>query len=169
MYLNSRTEAVLPALQDGARALSDGLHQTTQPLTVLQGTLELALLTANTVREYRQAIERSLGELQRLTDCFEHLRTLIRLQQPVSEIGTFGVSSIATCTRAKKHVSAAIANSASGRLISQQEAVPARVARENTEPALDGSLPAVLVRSPEAYSADVLGQTKQSKGAVSYV
>jgi hypothetical protein len=110
-----------------------------------------------------------LGELQRLTDCFEHLRTLIRLHQPVSEIAAFGVSSIATCTRVKKPASTAIANSEPGWLISQQEAVPATVARANPEPALDGSLPAVLVRSPEAYSADVLGQTKQSKGAVSYV
>ena len=71
--------------QDNAIAISRELHQATQPITVLQGTLELALLTASTIHEYRRAIERSLEELQRVTVCFEHLRAFIQ-PQPASYI-----------------------------------------------------------------------------------
>jgi len=73
-------EAPVSGDQDNALAISRGLHQATQPITVLQGTLELALLTASTIHEYRRAIERSLEELQRVTGCFEHLRACIQLQ-----------------------------------------------------------------------------------------
>jgi hypothetical protein len=56
--------------------ISMGLHQATQPLTILQGTLELALLNASTVEAYREAIEQSLAELQRVMQCFDHLRSV---------------------------------------------------------------------------------------------
>jgi len=78
--------------QEISSSISLGLHQTTQPLTILQGTLELALLNASTVDEYKYAIERSLEELQRVTDCFEHLRTITQLHQRVSDVTTFAVS-----------------------------------------------------------------------------
>jgi hypothetical protein len=68
-----------------------GLHQTTQPLTILQGTLELALLNAGTLEEYKNAIERSLAELQRVKDSFEQLRTVARLHQRVSDVTTVEV------------------------------------------------------------------------------
>ena len=48
--------------------------------------LELALLNAGTVDEYKQTIEQALEELQRVVDCFEHLRTLTQLHQPASQI-----------------------------------------------------------------------------------
>jgi len=75
-----------------SNSISLGLHQTTQPLTILQGTLELALLNASTVEECKNAIERSLEELQRVTDCFEQLRTITQLHQRVSDVTTFAVS-----------------------------------------------------------------------------
>jgi hypothetical protein len=75
-------------------AMSRGLHQATQPLCVLQGTLELALLSAGTVDDFKSAVERSLAELQRVTDSFEDLRILARLQQPASDIATFAASSM---------------------------------------------------------------------------
>jgi hypothetical protein len=74
--------------------MSRGLHQATQPLSVLQGTLELALLSARTVDDFKQAIERSLQELQRVTTSFEHLRILAQLQKPASDITTFAASSM---------------------------------------------------------------------------
>jgi len=78
--------------QEISGSISLGLHQATQPLTILQGTLELALLNASTVKEYRNAIERSLEELQRVTECFEQLRTITQLHQRVSDVTTFAVS-----------------------------------------------------------------------------
>ena len=74
--------------------MSRGLHQATQPLSVLQGTLELALLSASTVDDFKQAVERSLHELQRVTDSFEHLRILAQLQKPAADITTFAASSM---------------------------------------------------------------------------
>lgn len=95
MSLNSTTgEAVVSADQEILGTLSRALHQTTQPLTVLQGTLELALLKATTVDEYKDVIERSLEELRRVTDCFGHLRTLIQSHQPARDMTTFPVSSM---------------------------------------------------------------------------
>lgn len=70
------------------------MHQAAQPITVLQGTLELALLTASTVEEYRHAIERSLEEVQRINDCFKRLRTLAHLHQAVPDGATFAASSM---------------------------------------------------------------------------
>jgi hypothetical protein len=87
-------EVVVCIDQEIASTISRGLHQTTQPLTVLQGTLELALLNASTVNEYKQAIERSLEELQRVTDSFEHLRTLTQLHQPALDITRFAASAV---------------------------------------------------------------------------
>jgi signal transduction histidine kinase len=88
MSSNRRTgEPVVCVDQEISASLSHGLHQTTQPLTVLQGTLELALLNASTVEEYKQAVERSLEELQRVTDSFEDLRTLMQgVQQRKGEV-----------------------------------------------------------------------------------
>lgn len=80
MSFNLGTGTLVSVNQDNAIAISRELHQATQPITVLQGTLELALLAASTIDEYRRAIERSLEELQRVTDCFKHLRAFIQLQ-----------------------------------------------------------------------------------------
>jgi hypothetical protein len=87
-------EAVVCSDQEISGTIARGLHQATQPLTVLQGMLELALLQASTVDQFKGAIEQSLGELQRVVDSFEHLRTLAQLQQPASDITTFSASSM---------------------------------------------------------------------------
>ena len=87
MSSNFRTgDAGAPANQAMSGAVAHALHQTTQPLTVLQGVLELALLTATTVDEYKHALERSLQETRRVTDCFEHLRAVAQLHQPAQRI-----------------------------------------------------------------------------------
>ena len=78
--------------QDISGTISMGLHQATQPLTILQGTLELALLNASTVDEYKEAIERSLEELQRVTECFDHLRMVTQSHHSASDVTTFAVS-----------------------------------------------------------------------------
>ena len=52
------------------------LHQTAQPLTVLQGVLELALIKAETVQEYRQSIETALLQTGRIVDCLNQIRVL---------------------------------------------------------------------------------------------
>jgi len=87
-------EADVSVRQSMPDAMSRGLHQATQPLSVLQGTLELALLSASTVDDFKHAIERSLEELQRVTESFDHLRVLAQLQQPTLDVATFAASSM---------------------------------------------------------------------------
>jgi signal transduction histidine kinase len=57
-------------------AMSEVLHQTAQPLTVLLGILELALLQAETITDYRESVERSLFEVTRLIDCLNQARKI---------------------------------------------------------------------------------------------
>ena len=77
-----------PAL---AKATSRGLHDTAQPLTVLQGLLEFTLMQAQTVQEYRESLTTALAEMSRLTACFENVRQLVRLQQPATDICDFSL------------------------------------------------------------------------------
>jgi len=58
--------------------MSRELHKTAQPLTVLQGVLELALQKAHTVEDYRQYCERAIAELQRVGESFNQVRKLLR-------------------------------------------------------------------------------------------
>jgi signal transduction histidine kinase len=58
--------------------ISRRLHDTAQPLTVLQGMLELALLKARTVEEYRDYCQQAIEELQRVTNHFDRVRELMR-------------------------------------------------------------------------------------------
>jgi signal transduction histidine kinase len=62
-------------------AISQGLHKAAQPLTVLQGMLEQALIEAHTPEEYRAIIVRLMGEARRVTHCFEHLRELAQVRE----------------------------------------------------------------------------------------
>ncbi|HWF90895.1 MAG TPA: hypothetical protein VN684_01365 [Terriglobales bacterium] len=57
-------------------AMSEVLHQTAQPLTVLLGILELALLQAETITDYRESVERSLSEVARLVDCLNQAKRI---------------------------------------------------------------------------------------------
>lgn len=68
---------VSPATNNNeATKISYALHQTAQPLTVLQGVLELALINAKTVQEYRHSIETALLQTGRIVDCLNQIRIL---------------------------------------------------------------------------------------------
>ena len=61
-----------------AEAISSGLHSLAQPLTVLQGVLELALSRAETVEEYRNAVEVALGNARRAIGSLNDVRESAR-------------------------------------------------------------------------------------------
>ena len=58
-------------------ALSQGLHQTAQPLTVLQCLLEQALLDPCNAEQYREVIARAMSEARRVTECLDHVFKLV--------------------------------------------------------------------------------------------
>jgi hypothetical protein len=70
-------ETDLSTDQNELRLVLRQLHQTTQPLSVLQGVLELSLIQARTAEEYRRAVVQALQEVNRVSDCFDELRRQI--------------------------------------------------------------------------------------------
>jgi signal transduction histidine kinase len=77
-------------------AISHQLHQTAQPLTVLQGLLEVALLSSRTAEEYRGVIQRAMEQSLRISGCFDLVRKLFHLQQSPSDVSSFSVSDLAS-------------------------------------------------------------------------
>jgi hypothetical protein len=73
-------------------AISRELHKTAQPLTILQGLLELMQVTAPNEADRKSALARAVDEVHRLTSCFEDVRKLVSLQRPARDIATFPVS-----------------------------------------------------------------------------
>jgi signal transduction histidine kinase len=61
------------------------LHEMAQPLTVLRGMLELALIETQTVEQYRHSVESALKEASRAISCLDELRRIIRSGQPVDD------------------------------------------------------------------------------------
>ncbi len=50
------------------------IHKLSQPVTALQGSLEVALLRRQTESEYKKSLEAALKQAQRLTKILEDLR-----------------------------------------------------------------------------------------------
>jgi hypothetical protein len=76
----------IPRQSDGSDSLSDSLpgndrtraflHQLSQTLTSLRGTLELALLVDSDAQEYRRVIQQSLVQAEGLVQLFKSYRAL---------------------------------------------------------------------------------------------
>ena len=77
---------VIPRQSDGSDSLSDSLpdndrtraflHQLSQTLTSLRGTLEVALLVDCDAQEYRRVIQQSLVQAEGLVQLFKSYRAL---------------------------------------------------------------------------------------------
>ncbi len=58
-------------------AVSEGLHQVAQPMTVLQGVLELALIAPCTEEQYKRALKRAIDQFQRVAASIDAVRQLL--------------------------------------------------------------------------------------------
>jgi hypothetical protein len=67
------------------KLVAEQIHRMSQPLTALQGTVELALLSESTTEGYRAALEESLEQLTRLNDIVTALRDLADAHVPSVE------------------------------------------------------------------------------------
>jgi signal transduction histidine kinase len=69
--------------------ISRELHRTAQPITVLQGALELALLSSHTTEEYRDIIQQALEQSLRISGCFDDVRALLHLHESTPDVTNF--------------------------------------------------------------------------------
>ena len=69
------------------RALSESLHRMAQPLSIVQATLELALLEPANAKEYRGIIKEALEQLRRTFEPMQFAGQLTRFQQPAADVG----------------------------------------------------------------------------------
>jgi signal transduction histidine kinase len=74
--------------------ISRGLHQAAQPLTALQGWIELALDGTHSEPEYKSLMKRAREESQRVFGCFDRVRESAQLQQLASCSVGFAASSM---------------------------------------------------------------------------
>lgn len=74
MSSSAATRAV--ALDEAGMRLDQILHSAAQPLTALQGTLELILLSGSDVNDYRNACKFALKAAQRVSEHFQEIRGL---------------------------------------------------------------------------------------------
>jgi hypothetical protein len=80
--------------QETIAELSRGLHQAAQPLTALQGWLELALIGSHTEDEYKASIRQAMEESHRVLACFDRVRELARLPQLTPTVPGFAASAV---------------------------------------------------------------------------
>src|SRR5690349_21045513 len=75
-------------------AMSRELHHVAQPLTVLQGTLEIALIKNRSQAEYQSILHKVMEHSQKLADCFARVQRLLHFQQPATDIAEFSAAAM---------------------------------------------------------------------------
>ena len=74
------------------RTLSSSLHCLAQPLSIIQASLELALLNPTTVEQYREITEGVLHEVARATEAMHFTAQVARFYQPATDVGDLVLS-----------------------------------------------------------------------------
>lgn len=77
-----------------AAAISRELHHAAQPLTVLQGTVEIALLKGQSEEAYRSVLQRVMEHSQKLSNCFNRVQQLAHFQAPAMDISDFSATAM---------------------------------------------------------------------------
>jgi len=75
-----------PAQESFLRTLSTSLHQMAQPLSIIQASLELALLRQTTGEPFREVAENVLEQLGRAVETLRFTSQLARYQQPALDV-----------------------------------------------------------------------------------
>jgi two-component system sensor histidine kinase ResE len=78
--LNARLDAVASAVKEQSQFIADVSHEMRTPLTVLRGSLEVALEEERPTEEYREVISGALLEVRHLTRLSQNLLFLARGQ-----------------------------------------------------------------------------------------
>ena len=92
------------------RFLADASHELRTPLTVLRGEIEVALRRERPATEYREVLESSREEIERLTKLTENLLSLARSDAGVSIAIREAVDVSAMCVRVREALTAQAAS-----------------------------------------------------------
>ena len=76
------------------RALSTSLHEMAQPLSTIQASLELAVLSPTTAGQYQQIAEESLRHLRAAVESMQFAGRLTRFQQPATDARDVKLSAV---------------------------------------------------------------------------
>jgi hypothetical protein len=82
---NSRQEKFL-------RTLAESMHQMAQPLSTIQASLELAVLSPTTADEYKEIAENVLAQLRSAIDSMQFGARLSRFQRPATDVRDVSLS-----------------------------------------------------------------------------
>ena len=74
--------------------LSTSLHQMAQPLSIIQASLELALLRKTTGEPFREVAENVLDQLGRAVETLRFTSQLARFQQPATDVANILLSDV---------------------------------------------------------------------------
>jgi len=93
--MSSDAGNAIPNISDETitRAVSRELHNAAQPLTVLQGLLEM-MVQNEPLSDPRHSTSLALEQLRRVGICFDNLRRLVHLQPPAHDVENISVSSL---------------------------------------------------------------------------
>lgn len=75
-----------PSQEKFLRTLSESMHQMAQPMTTIQASLELAVLSPTTAAEYKEIAENILGQLRSAVETMQFAARLARFQQPAADV-----------------------------------------------------------------------------------
>ncbi len=159
--LNAMLDRLDRAFQAQRRFVADASHELRSPLTALKGDIEVSLRRERTPAEYREALERSREEVDRMTSLAENLLTLARADAglPAHQMKGVDVAELARRVVARAERSAA---GAGVRLVLQDAPAAARGDAALLERAV-----ANLVENALKYSArgaNVVVRSRSSDG-----
>ena len=90
-----RTSPKNPTSQESfLKNLSASLHQMAQPLSIIQASMELALLRQTTGEPFRQVAENVLEQIGRAVETLRYTSQLARYQQPANDVANIHLSDV---------------------------------------------------------------------------
>jgi K+-sensing histidine kinase KdpD len=81
-----------PAQQKFLRELAENVHDLAQPLSIIQASLELSLLSPITAEQHQDVAESALREVRRAVECMQFIGCLTRFQQPAEDVKNVSLS-----------------------------------------------------------------------------
>ena len=74
------------------RTISESMHRMAQPLSTIQASLEMALLSPTTAQEYKEIAENVLAQLRSAVDSMQFAARLSRFQRPAIDVRDVSLS-----------------------------------------------------------------------------